>query len=228
MNSSFVFQQIGGFRSLVHKELLASGIRHSFVTNSLNLKDTDLSIPFELPEIGAVSLSRQTHSAIVLPSNQYGKEGDAFIVKTGEAAGVRTADCVPLILINIKNRQIGAVVHAGWLGACTGVVENTLSELIKLGQRLEDFVAIVGPSALSCCYEVQDDVASRFSSGIEMRESRTYLSVSKYLMEVLVLAGIQRHNIECAEVCTLCSNEFYSHRKSGISAGRFLSFLSLI
>lgn len=227
MNSSFIFEQVGGYKCLVHSELLDGGIKHGFITSQLNLKDTDLSIPIDLPEIGKLSLARQTHSKIVLKSGDFGLEGDSFIVKTGEGAGVRTADCVPLILVNIKNKQVGAVVHAGWLGASTGIVENTLSELVDQGYKIEDFIALIGPAALSCCYEVQADVSSRFSSGVETRDGCTYLSVSKYVTEVLIGAGVDRKSIHNSEICTLCNNEFFSHRRGGEEAGRFLSFLSL-
>ena len=53
---------------------------------------------------------------------------DALITKMkGVALGVLTADCVPIILYDIKNDIIGCV-HAGWKGAYTDIIKNTLKK----------------------------------------------------------------------------------------------------
>lgn len=226
MNDSFTFISVGTLKCLVHTNLHEAGISHGFVTNCLNLKDFDCSKHLSLPEIGNISLAKQTHSTNVLTANEFGQEGDAFVLKTGERCGVRTADCVPLILVSEKG-DLGAVVHAGWQGACAGVVEQTITELVRSGRNLENFIALIGPSALDCCYEVKSDVSSKFNSGLSIRRASTYLSVPEYVKNILIRGGVKNTNIHMSGICTICSNSFFSFRRDGDLAGRFLSFLSI-
>ena len=50
--------------------------------------------------------------------------------------GVVTADCVPIILYDIKNQIIGCI-HAGWKGASSGIIENTVKKFKKLIQKIK-------------------------------------------------------------------------------------------
>ena len=69
-------------------------------------------------------LMHQTHSnkVVEIKKNNYKKKinADAMITKMkGVALGVVTADCVPVILYDVKNEIIGCI-HAGWKGAYLG------------------------------------------------------------------------------------------------------------
>ncbi len=227
MQSCLDYHQVAGYKCLSDLSIYNSGIKHGFISNQLDLKNVDLCSLNTLPEIGLLALANQTHSSIVREVFDFGQEGDSFILKEGEVAGVRTADCVPLILISTKGRVGGAVIHAGWRGACGGIVQNTIMELENRGYKIEDFRALIGPSAQSCCYEVKSDVFSRFDYGVEVRGASTYLSVSSYLFEILLSLGMRRNYISQTKICTICSKDFFSYRRDGKLAGRFLSFLSL-
>lgn len=89
--------------------------------------------------------------------------GDALI--TGEAGvllAIRTADCLPLILVDPKQRVVAAI-HAGWRGALARIVEKTVGEMRRLyGSRPQNVVAVMGPSIRACCYEVRDEVVDAF------------------------------------------------------------------
>ena len=59
-------------------------------------------------------------------------EADALI--TGEqniALGVVTADCLPILIHDEKNRVI-ATIHAGWKGLRDGIIENTIFETERI------------------------------------------------------------------------------------------------
>lgn len=82
------------------------------------------------------------------------KEADALVTKTpNKLLGIMTADCVPVLLADPKNRVIGAV-HAGWRGAVTGILENTVTAMIACGAEASQIHAAIGPCIWQQSYEV--------------------------------------------------------------------------
>ena len=80
-------------------------------------------------------LMNQTHSnkVVKIKKNNYRTiiKGDAMITKMkGVALGVVTADCVPVLLYDVKNQIIGCI-HAGWKGAYLDIIKNTINEIKK-------------------------------------------------------------------------------------------------
>lgn len=75
---------------------------------------------------------------------------------------VRTADCVPLLLVD-PVRDVGAAVHAGWRGLAARVIAATLVHLQSCyGVRAAEIVAAAGPSLGPECYTVREDVPRAF------------------------------------------------------------------
>ena len=113
----------------------------------------------------------QTHSAKV---RNFGEswgilgEGDALIGAAPEGLlGIRTADCVPVLAVDVKCRAV-AVVHAGWRGIVGGIVGAAVEAMEReLGSRREDLRVAVGPAIGECCYEVGPEVAGRFAGIFE-------------------------------------------------------------
>ncbi len=102
-------------------------------------------------------LMHQTHSNKVVEikiNNQKKKiVADAMITKMkGFVLGVVTADCVPILLYDIKNEIIGCI-HAGWKGAFSGVIKNTISKIRKISSNNKIY-ASVGPCIGKKSYEV--------------------------------------------------------------------------
>jgi hypothetical protein len=97
------------------------------------------------------------HSGLAQP------EGDALL--TGQAGillSVRTADCLPVLLVDPKRRVVGAV-HAGWRGALAGIVEKAVGEMRRAyGSDPRSLLAVLGPSIRVCCYEVGHQVEEAF------------------------------------------------------------------
>jgi purine-nucleoside/S-methyl-5'-thioadenosine phosphorylase / adenosine deaminase len=134
---------------------------------------------FELAEIHQVHstliyrVRRGKHGAIeYLPSGypagegQGPPQGDALMTdEPGILLAVRTADCVPVLLLDSKRRAVAAI-HAGWKGMLGGIVEKTAGEMRRqFGSRPGDIFAAVGPSIGACCYEVGEEVAEHFRGG---------------------------------------------------------------
>jgi YfiH family protein len=75
---------------------------------------------------------------------------------------VRTADCIPILLLDSRRRIVGAI-HAGWRGALKRIVEKTIGEMRRIfGSRPQDLFVALGPSIRACCYEVGDEVVDAF------------------------------------------------------------------
>ena len=78
------------------------------------------------------------------------------------ALGVVTADCVPIIVYDFKNKIIGCI-HAGWKGAFSGIVENTIKKIKKLNSNNKIY-ASVGPCIGKKSYEVDTKFYKKFVS----------------------------------------------------------------
>jgi len=90
-------------------------------------------------------------------------QGDALITADpGVLLVVQTADCVPILLADTKNRAVAAI-HSGWRGTVRRIAEKALGRMrMEFGTRPEDVIAAIGPSIGQCCYEVGSDVAKEF------------------------------------------------------------------
>lgn len=111
---------------------------------------------------------RQIHSAIVrrihaVPAHV--PTGDGIITETpGILLAIKTADCVPVLVADVKRRVVGAF-HAGWRGTSARVVEKGVGEMRRqFGSKPGDLRAAIGPSIRKCCYSVGEEVRSEFES----------------------------------------------------------------
>jgi YfiH family protein len=91
--------------------------------------------------------------------------GDGLITATpGLLLAVQTADCLPIILVDPKHRAVG-VFHAGWRGTVKRIVEKGVGEMFRrFGSRPGDLRAAIGPGIHSCCYQVGEEVRTKFES----------------------------------------------------------------
>ncbi|WP_200410346.1 peptidoglycan editing factor PgeF [Komagataeibacter oboediens] len=87
-----------------------------------------------------------------------GPEGDGMVTDCpGLALGVITADCAPVLFSNAQGTVVGAA-HAGWRGACGGIVESVVAAMGALGCTADDIRAEVGPCIARDSYEVGPDM----------------------------------------------------------------------
>jgi YfiH family protein len=115
---------------------------------------------------------RQVHSdvahVVCAPPESRGADspaGDAAITRhAGVLLSVQTADCVPILLADTRQRIVAAV-HAGWRGTLARIAVKTLGRMQQeFGTRAEDVVAALGPAIGRCCYQVGPEVAQAFAS----------------------------------------------------------------
>jgi YfiH family protein len=98
--------------------------------------------------------------------------GDGLITDTpGVALAVLAADCLPVIVVDKRRRAIG-VFHAGWRGTVKRIVEKGVGAMRRhFGSDPNDLVAAIGPGIRGCCYEVGEEVRTRFKAQFEYGES---------------------------------------------------------
>ncbi len=109
---------------------------------------------------------RQIHSDLIycverMPAQPLA--GDGMVTDTpGLVLAVQTADCLPIILADRRRRAVG-VFHAGWRGTVKRIVEKGVGEMRKhFGSDPRNLVAAIGPGVQGCCYEVGEEVRTRF------------------------------------------------------------------
>lgn len=128
----------------------------------------------ELKSWPLVSL-RQIHSDIIHRVDSVPQEplvGDGLITATpGLLLAIQTADCLPVILVDAKRRAVG-VFHAGWRGTVQRIVEKGVGVMIaNFDSHPRDLRAVIGPGIQGCCYEVGDEVRTRFESQFDYAAS---------------------------------------------------------
>ena len=91
--------------------------------------------------------------------------GDGMVTDTpGLLLAVKDADCLPVILADRKRRAVG-VFHAGWRGTLKRIVEKGVGEMRRhFKSDPRSLVAAIGPGVQACCYEVGEEVRTRFES----------------------------------------------------------------
>lgn len=148
-------------------------------------------------------------------------QADAMVSATpGIALGVLAADCGPILFADPENRVIGAA-HAGWKGALTGVLENTVAAMVALGANRGAIVACLGPSISQANYEVGPEFVDRFLAhdpGYERyfipsgKPGHAMFDLQALTVDRLRAAGI---TAESLALCTYPDAErFFSYRRT--------------
>lgn len=111
---------------------------------------------------------KQVHSDVihVIRSQNPGSViGDGLVTNVPRIVlGIQTADCFPVLLVDRKNRAIGAF-HAGWRGTLQRIVEKGLGAMRReYGTQPRDVSAVIGPGIQKCCYEVGEELKGNFES----------------------------------------------------------------
>lgn len=157
-------------------------------------------------------------------------EADAIITDIkGISVGILTADCVPLLFLDSRNKVMAAV-HAGWKGTASKIASKTVKMMIeRFESRPQEIRAAIGPAIGACCYEVGQEVVDavgyRGNASVQ-REGKWYLDLPRANLLQLQEMGIT--DIDVSGICTSCRTDlFFSHRKEMGKTGRQLSFISL-
>lgn len=189
---------------------------------TLGIPEDNLYFPSQVHGTRVVVVTPETTREDVL-------ETDALITSTPHLCiSVMSADCVPVLLFDRKNR-VAAAVHAGWRGTVARIVERTLSIMKeKYGSAGKDILAGIGPSVSQDAYEVGGEVIEEVIKSfghfpgllIPQHGNKAKLDLWKANALQLEEFGIPEANVEIGNLCTVKHNDhFYSARRG--DAGRF-------
>jgi YfiH family protein len=114
---------------------------------------------------------RQIHSDIIHYIDAIPQEpltGDGLLTATPVLLlAIQTADCLPVILVDTKRKAVG-VFHAGWRGTVKRIVEKGVGEMHRcFGTSPRNIKAVIGPGIQGCCYQVGEEVRTKFESQFE-------------------------------------------------------------
>ena len=155
----------------------------------------------------------------------------------GVLAGVKTADCVPILLGDPASGAFAAV-HAGWRGTLATAVLAGVERLAKdYEAKPENLRVAIGASAGACCYEVGSEVieafTTRFANGEKLftptRPGHAFVDLLQANRDQLESAGVMRERIHTAPICTMCRTDlFFSYRKEKSLYGRVGRLMAVV
>jgi YfiH family protein len=169
----------------------------------------------------ALARGRQVHgSTVARLTSREGLEGGASPTDleadgqstslAGLAVMVVSADCLP---VAVAGTNAVAMLHCGWRGLAAGVLEEGVAAVRGLAGP-GPLTALIGPGAGACCYEVGPEVHEAL--GVLREDTR--IDLARVARSRLVAAGVA--DVRTVELCTICDERFYSHRREGARAGR--------
>ncbi|HEY6887778.1 MAG TPA: peptidoglycan editing factor PgeF [Solirubrobacter sp.] len=163
---------------------------------------------------------RQVHGTTVRRATEppsstrpYTEEDGQATALTDVAAIVFTADCLPVLLAAPGGV---AALHCGWRPLAGGIIAEGVQALREVAGEGE-IVAALGPSARGCCYEVGEEVHAHFAA-YDARRGERNLDLAAVAVQQLRDAGVD--TVHDVELCTMCDDRFFSHRRDNGVTGR--------
>ena len=189
-----------------------------------------------------LKLMHQTHSNKVSVINQKNIKkkkfhSDAMVTSlSGITLGVVTADCLPILIYDKQNNIIGCI-HAGWRGAFSGIIENTMRKF-NVSKSNNRIIACIGPCIGKKSYEVDSKCYKKFVN--RSKNNKTYFSTFKkdkklFDLRKFVSDKFRKLNVKVDNLkfdTFRDKNNFYSYRRSKklkeLDYGRTISTIKLI
>ena len=168
---------------------------------------------------------------------------DAFVCALpGVAFGVRTADCVPVLLYD-PVRHVAAAVHSGWKGTALKISQKTVALMeSSFGSRPADLRAVIGPAIGPDSFQVGEEVVERFkSAGFPLQEVWSFrgpgdgspmsgghhIDLFRANAWLLERCGIPSARIQVTGIDTYTDPSFFSARREGTACGRIINAIRL-
>lgn len=194
-----------------------AGIEHGFGTMDEPLPPSfkarwEVSRPYwkQVHGIGIAEVS--------LTKQECGEVDSLISARAATPIGIITADCVPILMAS-KDASWVAAIHAGWRGTLAQILRETWKHLKAKGQKPSNWVAAIGPSIHSCCYEVSEDLANQFTTQFSYLGKETVVPTYRKLDLQRINEGeLKEIGVETVEIlpfCTFCSThpKFNSFRR---------------
>jgi YfiH family protein len=265
-DTGFYWRESEGVKVLVCRELEDAGFVNGFSTrlggvspfpeNSLNLAGFDEDAAENIAENrrrflgvfgGALRLATawQVHGntiktfGTVEDIDNSEDRADALISDLdGVLIGVKTADCVPVLIGDPKTGAYSAI-HAGWRGTAQSIVSKAVARMSKVySSDPTDLIAAIGPAAGRKNYEIGHDVIDDFQNNFgdesckyfsPTREGHALVDLHAANRDQLLDAGVKSENIRIAPFCTIERPDlFFSYRLEKRKFGKTGRLLSVV
>lgn len=170
---------------------------------------------------------------------------DAMITNLPDLAiGVRTADCIPILLYDPVNKA-AAAVHSGWRGTVAKILKNVIVKMSgTYGTEPSDLLAVIGPGICVDCFQVGEEVALNFKeagfdinsiwsfrgpkNGTDMSGGH-HIDLKEACRQTLIECGVKKEKIQIPALCTYEDNNLlYSARKETIECGRNINCIKIL
>ena len=178
---------------------------------------------------------KQIHSTLTVTASTPGVlgQGDALATnQPGLFVAIKTADCIPVLLVDPERRAVAAV-HAGWRGTAGNIVRSAIDTLVsEFHTDPAGLWAAIGPGIRVCCYEVSGQVAEQFAAWMPELAGApdgTMLDLMEVNRRQLIERGVRPDRLfSPAGWCTRCDRErLHSFRRDGAAAGRMYSAIRI-
>lgn len=187
------------------------------------------------PHADKLAVLKQIHSAkvVTVTSNTalpfpHHLEGDGLVTDCPAIAlGVLTADCAPALFYGRKasGAPVIGAAHAGWGGALTGILGNTIQAMLALGAEKQTIHAAIGPCIAQDSYEVDMDFKApflaqnaeteRFFKFATNNDEKAYFDLKGYNIWRMIEAGLEPQNIFVSSIDTYTDKDsYFSHRRA--------------
>ena len=152
-----------------------------------------------------------------LASNRMSGCDAAFSIIKGKHLVTKTADCVPIFIVDRRLRYVG-LVHAGWKGISQGVVPNMVEAMKQERSYPHDLLVAIGPAIGACHYTVDDARRQEMmqtgrgvmgSDFVSRKNGRHALDLRSIVMRQFMAQGVPQNQIENAAPCTACDQDNY-------------------
>ena len=234
----FRAKSLGEINFFVLSELEAiHGLVHAFTTRQTDFSEKDARSVSEvawrkdvfLQAAGiapsSVILLKQIHSdrvvtvgtgAVGIPGERERADG-ILLAEPGRFAVIKTADCLPLLMIYPKGRKVCAL-HAGWRGTRERIARKGARLLLEeTGARPDEILVALGPCIRRCCYEVGPEVIAQFrDAGHDLDRILTGRRLDLVEANRAQLEELGVTQVFDSGMCTACRTDlFYSYRREG-------------
>jgi YfiH family protein len=184
-------------------------------------------------------IMRQLHSDTLhrLAEAPAGKlEGDGLMTDVpGLLLVIRTADCLPVLLVDVKHRATAAV-HCGWRGTEKRILEKAVEVMNRAyGSKPGEMLAALGPCIGAPCYEVGPEVRESFLragfppavlADAPGRPGKSLLDLKAANIWLLSGLGFKAENVlDAGSACTHCEPRLFSYRRNPADSRRMYNFI---
>ena len=169
-------------------------------------------------ELAVMSAEHGSNVAVVTHGGQCPPADILVTTSRGVALLALAADCVPVAFVDARVGVL-AVMHAGWRGLQSKVLEQVMATLRDHGATIHDVCAVIGPSICGRCYEVSEELASEISAKFPVaRVDERHLDLGLAVEHWLQSQGVQ---VQRMVGCTLEDEGLFSYRRAqGAPTGR--------